>query len=228
MHNIPRLFRYLLIVSLLHLFVFTLLRVVFYFYFKPADAAFSTAETMQSFLFGLRLDLQLSLLLVLPLFVFSGFRLLSPFEYDASRRFWLFFQFTAFAAVLYLYFNNFLFFMHNTQLLSARDSAYLFSADNMIRLFLTAVLALLLAALYGSLLNSLILYFSDVLVPLQTSLHKLLYALLGSLILLAGLYGQIGSRPLSLKDIPFAENTFPAQVAANPVLFYFTAVARGH
>ena len=107
MHNIQRLFRFILIATGLNLLVFFILRFGLFWYFNQPIDPIPANEIMKAFYLGLKFDLRLSLMMTLPLFLLGGIRMLSPFEYDFSRRTWLFIQGTIFTVVLFVYFINF-------------------------------------------------------------------------------------------------------------------------
>ena len=107
MHNIPRLFRFILIATGINLLAFFLLRFGLYWYFQTPADPIASAELIKAFYLGLKFDLRLSLMMTLPLFIFGSIRFLSPFESDTIRRFWLFIQGSIFALILFVYFINF-------------------------------------------------------------------------------------------------------------------------
>ena len=107
MHNIPRLFRFILIATGLNLLIFSVLRLGLFWYFNHPIDPIPSAELFQAFYLGLKFDLRLSLMMTLPLFLLGGIRSLSPFEHNASRHFWLFIQGSIFTLVLFVYFINF-------------------------------------------------------------------------------------------------------------------------
>ena len=107
MHNIPRLFRFILIATGLNLLIFSVLRLGLFWYFNHPIDPIPSAELFQAFYLGLKFDLRLSLLMTLPLFILGGIRFLSPFENNTSRHFWLFIQGSIFTLVLFVYFINF-------------------------------------------------------------------------------------------------------------------------
>jgi len=231
MHNIPRLFRFILIATGLNLLIFSTLRFGLFWYFNHPIDPIPSAELFQAFYLGLKFDLRLSLMMTLPLFLFGSIRLLSPFEYNASRHFWLFIQGAIFTVVLFVYFVNFAHFSYLHKPIDASAIRFLqnfsismemaWSTYPIIRLVL---LLLSVTAVYVYILNKVIMYFSDVLVPMHTRKRKIVLGLAASFLVIFGLYGKVSYYPLRWSDAFFSTHNFAPTVAMNPILYFLNTL----
>lgn len=231
MHNIPRLFRFILIATGLHLLVFFILRTGLYWYFQNPTDPISSAELFQAFYLGLKFDLRLSLMMTLPLFILGGVRLLSPFEYDSTRRFWLVVQASIFAAILFVYFINFAYFSYLHKPLDASALRFLqnfsISMEMVWSTYPVVWLSLLILAIttaYIYILNKVIKYYSDVLVPMHSRKQKILLGTISTFIIIFGLYGKVSHYPLRWSDAFFSTHNFAPTVAMNPILYFLNTL----
>jgi hypothetical protein len=103
----PKLIRFLLIITSLHLVLFSLLRVAFWQYFNNPNDPLSLNDLGNAFYLGLKFDLQLSLAVILPIFIFGNIRILNPFHSGGMRFFWLVYFFLIMASILIIYTGNF-------------------------------------------------------------------------------------------------------------------------
>lgn len=231
MHNIPRLFRFILIATGLNLLIFFILRFALYWYFKTPADPIATDTLIQAFYLGTKFDLRLSLMMILPLFLFGGIRLISPFETDHARRFWLFIQAVIFTLVVFIYFVNFAYFSYLHKPLDASVIRFLqnFSismemAWSSYPVVWLSLFLLSITAVYTFILNKVIVYFSDVLVPMHTRKRKILLGTVSVFILLFGLYGKISYYPLRWSDAFFSTHNFAPTVAMNPILYFLNTL----
>ncbi len=231
MHNIPRLFRFILIATGINLLIFFVLRFGLYWYFQTPTDPISSAELVQAFYLGLKFDLRLSLMMTLPIFLLGGIRFLSPFEYDGTRHFWLFIQGSIFTLILFFYFINFAHFSYLHKPLDASAIRFLqnFSismemAWSTYPIVWLSLLILTVTATYVYILNKVFKYFSDTLVPMHTRKRKMLLGLISGLIVIFGLYGKVSYYPLRWSDAFFSTHNFAPTVTMNPILYFLNTL----
>lgn len=231
MHNIPRLFRYILITTGINLALFLALRLGLYWYFNTPADPIPTDTLLQAFYLGTKFDLRLALIMILPLFLLGGIRHLSPFEYDYARRFWLLIQGVIFTFILLFYVINFAHFSYLHKPVDASATRFLqnfgISMEMVWSSYPVVWLSLLLLSLvtaYVYLLNKIILYFSDALVPMHSRKRKLLLGIISSFLVIFGLYGKVSYYPLRWSDAFFSPHNFVSTVAMNPVLYFFNTL----
>ena len=228
MHNIPRLFRFILITTGIHLLVFFLLRFGLYWYFKNPSDPIPSTELFQAFYLGLKFDLRLSLLMTLPLFLLGGIHFFSPFEYESRRRFWLFLQTSIFALVLFAYFINFAYFSYLQEPIDASALRFLqnfsISAEMVWSTYPIIWLSLLLlsiTSIYAYVINKIIYHLSDALVPLRTRKKKIFIGLIASLVVIFGMYGKTSYYPLRWSDAFFSTHNFRTYSGNEPSSLFF-------
>ena len=231
MHNIPRLFRFILIATGINLLVFSVLRFGLYWYFKAPTDPIASTELIQAFYLGLKFDLRLSLMMTLPLFILGGVRFLSPFEYDSTRRFWLFIQGSIFALILFVYFINFAHFSYLHKPLDASAIRFLqnFSismemAWSTYPIVWLSLLIVLITSIYVYTLNKIIVHYADALVPMHTRKRKMLLGVISSFIVIFGLYGKVSYYPLRWSDAFFSTHNFAPTVTMNPILYFLNTL----
>lgn len=231
MHNIPRLFRFILIITGIHLLAFFLLRFGLFWYFQNPDDPIPLSELIQAFYLGLKFDLRLSLLMTLPLFLLGGMRFFSPFEYDSRRRIWLTIQGVIFASMLLAYFMNFAYFSYLHKPIDASVLRFLQNFGISMEMVWStypiiwlSLLILMFTTVYVKILNKIINYFSDVIVPLHTCKRKVFLAIASSLIVIFGLYGKVSYYPLRWSDAFFSTHNFSSTVAMNPILYFLNTL----
>ena len=231
MHNIPRLFRFILIATGIHLFVFSFLRFGLFWYFENPNDTIPSAELFQAFYLGLKFDLRLSLLMTLPLFLLGGIRIFSPFEYDSRRRIWLAIQSFIFTVVLLALFINFAYFSYLHKPIDASALRFLQNFNiSMGMVWATypvvwlSLLIITLTSVYIYILNKVINYFSDTLVPMHTFKRKTFTVIASSFLIIFGLYGKISYYPLRWSDAFFSTHNFTSTVAMNPILYFLNTL----
>ncbi len=231
MHNIPRLFRFILVITGLHLLVFFTLRFGLYWYFQNPTDPISSTDIFKAFYLGLKFDLRLSLMMTLPLFILGSIRLINPFEYDSTRRFWLFIQGIIFAAILFVYFINFAYFSYLHKPLDASAIRFLqnfsISMEMVWSTYPVVWLSLLIISIttaYIYILNKIIKYFSNALVPMHTRKRKILLGTISTFIIIFGLYGKVSYYPLRWSDAFFSTHNFAPTVAMNPILYFLNTL----
>ncbi len=231
MHNFPRLFRFILIVTGIHLLVFFVLRFGLYWYFQNPTDPIPSTDLFRAFYLGLKFDLRLSLMMTLPLFILGSVRFLSPFEYDSNRRFWLYIQASIITLILLAYFINFAYFSYLHKPLDASAIRFLqnfsISMDMVWSTYPVVWLSLLILSItttYVYILNKIIKYYSDVLVPMHTRKRKILLGVISSLVVIFGLYGKVSYYPLRWSDAFFSTHNFTATVTMNPVLYFLNTL----
>ena len=231
MHNIPRLLRFLILAAGIHLIIFFILRFSLYWYFNSPTDPITADELLHAFYLGTKFDLRLSLMMLLPLFVFGGMRFISPFEYDYARRFWLGIQALIFALTVLFYFINFAHYSYLHKPLDASAIRFLQNFGTSMEMVWSSypivwlsLLLLSLTAGYVYLLNKIIMYFSNVLVPMLSRKRKILIGTLSTFIVIFGLYGKVSYYPLRWSDAFFSTHSFTPTVAMNPILYFLNTL----
>jgi phosphoglycerol transferase MdoB-like AlkP superfamily enzyme len=226
MHSIPLMPRFLVLLIPLCLGVLTLLRVGFWVYFESGVDPLSWRDWLTAMHLGLRFDLRLILLLLLPLILIGWFPRCSPFRHGSVKAFWILYLCAAGAMVLLIYAVDFGHYAYLGTRLDVGALRLLENPDVSSRMLWQSypVLPCLigLAAVLGVFANALyrlIGFAGEIPAP---SLDRRRRAGIGLAVVLlagAGLYGKISFYPLRWSDAFFSSHAFASQLALNPVLY---------
>ncbi|MFV1983688.1 MAG: LTA synthase family protein [Thiohalomonadales bacterium] len=225
----PKLIRFLLIITILHLFLFSILRVTFWQYFHvPADPL-SLADLSKAFYLGLKFDLQLSLLVILPVFVLGNLRILNPFNSGGMRFVWLMYLGLMLTVILLIYLGNFGHYDYLGKPIDATILRFFENPEISIQMvwetypvfeFAAGFLTFILFYLF--ILNRLIVRNSHQIEPHRGVFKKIVTATVFTSLVLFGLFGKLSHYPLRWSDAFFSPHNFVPAVASNPVLYFFT------
>lgn len=227
MHMLPRLPRFLALATLLYLVAFSALRLGFWLYFDSSNDPLPGSELLSALYLGLKFDLRLALLLLLPLFLLAWLPWLSPFHSAAARRFWVGYLLLTGMAALLFYMIDFGHYAYLQTRVDAGALRFLKNLDISLQMVwetypvLTLGAALLAGgALLAWTMNRLLLRCAVTPAPRLKWKSRTAAASLTTLLLLGGLYGKISAYPLRWSDAFFGTHTFSAQVTFNPVLYF--------
>ncbi len=219
-------------VSLFSLLCFTLLRLVFLATFNPQFRIIPLGELVQALYIGLRLDLRLMVLIVLPFFLLS---LIPGLGYDAEhpgpRKFWLGYFTTVWMFVFIIYSIDFGYYAYLLNRLDASVIAFLQSpltSFMMVWESYPLIPGLLALAAIGFGSSKL---FKWVLLPVaqksQTPWIVRFSSGLLVFVLLGGIgYGKWSRYPLRWSDAFFSTDQPANQLALNPVLYFVNTFNR--
>lgn len=247
-HWLPARLRFLLLATLLLVTGFALLRLGFAAAFQPEGLVGPVGETLWdrgvtrfhatgpglvpvsdvlwAWTVGLRFDLRMALLMLLPLALLGGVRALNPDRSRVARRAWLAYLGAAVAAVLLLYAVDFGQFAYENQRLNASLFDHLqetgIAAGMAWQTYPvgTITLALVLATACAVVLLGRWL-------PAQPAPYagsrwrKATVVSLASVAYVLGLHGQWSQYPLRWSDAYFSPNSYIAALASNPLQTLF-------
>lgn len=231
--RIPPILRLLVIALLALTLLLMLMRVGFWLWFNNPAQPLSLNELLHSFYIGLKFDLRLALLIMLPLLLLHWVPGLSPFR-PLGATLW-----SGYAAVVTLMLLGFyaLDFGHYAYLGIRVDSTVLrFSSNPLIAAEMVwqsyAVIPIIMALLGGSIwvtqrcYSALGRWQQAPYHPLQRWPKVAVYTT-AILIYLLGIYGQLSWYPLRWSDAFYNTNPFAAAVAVNPILYFNDTFTNG-
>jgi len=234
MNRIPRLTRFLALIVLCYLVAFSAARLGFWLLFDNPNDPLSSSDLLQALYLGLKFDLRLALIIILPVFALGWIRWLSPFDSALGRRFWLgYFVMATLSAVLF-YVTDF---GHYAYLHVRADSTVLrFLTNPLISLEMVwesyPVIAWLIAL--GLLLAGVVLGLRRLMQRYAEARHeplrgwrKALLVTATVFLVLFGLYGKLSWYPLRWSDAFFSPHAFASTVAFNPVLYFYDTFSNG-
>jgi phosphoglycerol transferase MdoB-like AlkP superfamily enzyme len=223
----PKLIRFLFILTALHLVLFSLLRVAFWQYFNNSADPLSLSDLSTAFYLGLKFDLQLSLIIILPIFVIGNLRIFNPFNSGGMRFLWLAYFFFAMTSVILIYSGNFGHYAYLDKLIDATILRFFENIDISTQMVWETypVIAwgsglLVFMIIYLFVLNKLIIRDSYLIESPRGIFKKIVLATVFSSFMILGLFGKISFYPLRWSDAFFSPHSFVPAVASNPVLYF--------
>ena len=231
MQKLPRLLHFLLNVVLLNLVLFSLFRVAFWAYFNNPSDPIPGEDLLYSFYLGLKFDLRLVLLMILPLFVLGGLRPLSPFDSRLMRNIWFAYLGLAFAVALIFYFMYFGYYAYLQTPMNATVLRFAYNLSTSMQMvwetYPVIWLLILMVAIIGAYiwyLHRLLWRAANYANPHFHGWKKAGVIIASTLLLLLGTYGKFSYYPLRWSDAFVTPHTFAPAVTVNPVLYFFNTL----
>lgn len=231
---VPRLVRLFASLVLIDTALFSLLRIIFYLLFTARDHALPGAVIAQSFYLGAKFDLRLALLMSLPLLILGWLRPLNPFGRPAGRRLWTGHLLAANLFVLFAYVVDFGHYAYTGNRVNITVVQFLYNLGTSLRMVwetypvIWGGLGLLIFTVAaGRLIARLLARAGRAPLPPGTPLRlKIAAVSLASLLTAGGIYGKFSWYPLRWSDAYFSTSAFAADLALNPVLFFFETLGK--
>ena len=232
--KLPRLFRFILIFLLSLTSLFVLMRIAFYMVFNDPESPLIMADFIKSMWLGMRFDLRMVVLMILPLFFLGGIKWFSPFNYRVSRYFWLTYLGLVFAFYAMFYVFDF---GHYAYLNTRLDFTAMRFAENMaismemvwesypVVLITIAILSANLIFIY--LTNRLFISISKQQNVEYGWKRGVVFAFLGFLTLLVFGYSKFSQYPLRWSEAAFSKHPFATQLTYNPIHYFFDTWKNG-
>ena len=231
MINIPRSLRLLFSLFVVQLLFLSAMRVAFWTYFhNPADPI-PGGDLLQAFYLGLKYDIRLILMVLLPPLLLGWLPWLRLFDARLGRKLWQGYFIIAFLALLIIYLGDFGYYAYLNKRLDATILRFLpnfgisvqmvwqtYSVVNWVLLILVLTLG------YTFLLHRLFARFA-----MQTAVRLKRWRKTATLtattfIVLLGLYGKWSWYPLRWSDAFFSPHAFASAMTINPVLYFLNTL----
>ena len=231
MQKLPRLLHFLLNLVVLNLALFFIFRLAFWAYFNNPSDPIAGKDLLYSFYLGLKFDLRLVLLMVLPLFVFGGLRFLSPFESRHMRNIWFAYLGLAFAVALIFYFMHFGYYAYLQTPMNATVLRFAYNLSTSMQMVWETYPVIWLLLLLTTIIGAYIWYLHHLLWraaryanPHFHGWKKAGVIVASTFLLLFGIYGKFSYYPLRWSDAFVTPHTFAPAVTVNPVLYFFNTL----
>lgn len=208
--------------------LFTLFRLATFFAFRPPDISFTDA--IPSLFLGVQYDLRWISILLLPIVLVSLWPRFSPFYAARNKKWWTWYLALVTFIVFFFFAADFGSFSYNQTRLDA--GAMNFVEDPGISLRMMWQTYPLFWMLLGLVITVVIFRWmyhkSHWRVVTQTDGLKIPYRrkyfVLAAVMMLALVYGKLGTRPLSWKDCFVFKDNFKSYLALNPLQNFFTTL----
>ncbi len=229
---VPRLLRLTAWSALLLVVVLSALRVAFWLLFQndadpvPADAL------LRSFYLGLKFDIQLVLLLLVPMLLVGWIRPLSPFNHAIGRTLWLGYLTLVLLLLLLFYATDFGYYAYLNTRLNATGLRFLenplISGQMIWESYPVALGAGALGVTLFGFWKAVSRILAGVLRYPAVGSRWLSAALSIGLVcaFVLGLYGKLSWYPLRWSDAFFSPHPFTASLASNPVIYFTNTLKR--
>ncbi|MEK7286269.1 MAG: sulfatase-like hydrolase/transferase [Nitrospirota bacterium] len=234
----PARLRFFMSITALWVGSFSGLRLAFCIYFKDPAHPLSLSLLLHSFYLGFKFDVRLALVLLLPVMLFSSFRVLHLFNTRFSRSFWHYYLTGVTTLILLVYGFDFGHFSYlhirlNAAAVSLLEDAaisieMLWETYPIVRIVLALFFAIALFHFFvGSLLERFSKKDSESEWPVKSRVQKSVIIGLSSLVIIFGIYGKISNYPLRWSDAFYSTSPFASAIALNPVLYLIDTFRAG-
>jgi len=192
------------------------------------------SDFLKSMWLGLRFDLRMVVLMILPMYILGGIKYLSPFSYTYARYFWLTYFSLIFAFFVIFYVFDFGHYSYlNTRLdftaLRFLENASI-SGEMVWESYPVIWISIAIVAINGTfiyLTNKLLIKILNQSRPSLTLLKGFLFGFVSFVILLVAGYSKFSQYPLRWSEAAFSKHPFATQLTYNPVHYFFDTWKNG-
>ena len=234
LQKLPQILRFLLIFILSLTTLFVLMRVAFYLAYSDPVSPLSDYDLFYSSWLGLRFDLRMVVVMIVPLFVFGWIKWLNPFNYTIVKNIYLVYLSVVFAvfALFYVFDFGYYAYLHTRMDFSALRFLQNFDISAEMVWESYPVVWITLAylatvALFAYLTNRLFTAISAQ-TPTNYSIGKgIVIGFLAFIVVLVAGYSKLSQYPLRWSDASFSKHPFAAQLAYNPIHYFLDTKKNG-
>ncbi|WP_373001974.1 LTA synthase family protein [Sulfurimonas sp.] len=232
--KLPKLLRFLLIFIPSLTLLYVLLRVAFYVAFSDPTSPLIISDLIKSMWLGLRFDLRMVVLMVLPLFFLGGIKWISPFKQSFFRYFWLVYLSAVFAFYFFFYVFDFGHYSYLNTRLDFTAVRFLENLDISTQMVWESY-PVVWISIAIALVNALFIYLTYKLLLLISKQEEaditikkgIIFGLGAFLILLVAGYSKFSQYPLRWSEAAFSKHPFATQLTYNPVHYFFDTWKNG-
>ncbi len=223
--NLPKLLKFILLVVTLELLLLTLLRVAFFIAFKNYGDDFTLNEVLYSFFVGFRFDVQLLIILNLPILLLGAIKKISFYDHNFAKWFWISYIIIGNFLIASLYAINFAYYDFFKKMVDSSIIRYFYDIGEAFKMVqegypvtLTLVgVVLLCIALFWIYLK---IYAKASKESLLSKKGKIAISSLFVLLYIFGGYGKVELFPWRWSEAFFSSNNFLSYLASNPVTYF--------
>lgn len=232
--KLPKLLRFLLIFLTSLTLLFVVMRIAFYFTFNDPESPLIAADIAKSMWLGMRFDLRMGVLMVIPLFFLGGIKWFSPFKYNLARYIWLGYLSLIFSIFVIFYVFDFGHYAYLNTRLDYTALRFLENLDISTEMVWESypVIKIAIAML---LTNFAFIYLTNKLVmsiknqaDVRLNVMKIIAFSIGSfLVMFIAGYSKFSQYPLRWSEAAFSKHPFATQLTYNPVHYFFDTWKNG-
>ena len=225
--KLPRLIRFLILLVGVEVLLFTLFRVAFFIAFKDYGTDYTTADVLYSFWLGFRFDLQLALIVNLPIFLLGALPYMGLFKSTFGNYFWSFYILLSNIVIIAIYVIDFPYYDFFKKMVDSSIIRYFYDIGEAFKMVAEgypliptligfAIGVLLIFLFIRKLINSIAKTeeFSG------TKKQKIVLYSLFFILYIFGGYGKFELYPWRWSEAFYSSNSFLSYLASNPVTYF--------
>ena len=222
----PKLIRLLLIISFVQLLFFTILRLIFFISFSKYSADYSYTNILYAFFIGFRFDLQLIVILNLPILILGNIKYINIFSSNLMKYIWIFYIASINIIVLIIYIINFAYYDFFKKMVNGNIIRYFYDFQDAFKMvqedypvYNVMFFFFIFIFIVFKILNKLINLIS--LAPIYKSkrFKIIVYTLFVPCYIFMG-YGKVELYPWRWSEAFFSSNNFISYLASNPITYF--------
>jgi len=226
-----RLINFLVKLTFLEVILFTVFRIIFFIFFKHYGIDLSTSDILYSFWIGFRFDLQLAILILLPVFLLGGIPFFGIFKSTFAKYFWLIYIWLVNIAVVTIYIINFAYFDFFKKLVNSSIVRYFYDigeawkmVEESYPLYSTITVVTIIFILLFIYLESIHHKMAQIREFFPSKLSKFVtYCIFTVVFIFAG-YGKFELYPWRWSEAFYTPNTFLSYLASNPITYFINTL----
>ena len=228
-----KLINFLVKIVLLEVILFTIFRVSFFIAFKDYGSGFSPTDVLYSFWVGFRFDIQVAILIMLPVFLIGGIKYIGIFKSRLAKYFWLIYILVANILAISIYVINFVYFDFFKKLVDSSIVRYFYDIGEAWQMLsegyplystiaIATVLYILLFIFLKSIYNKI--NKKDTLDHFSSKKTKFLTYFVFTFIFIFAGYGKLELYPWRWSEAFYSPNTFISYLSSSPVTYFINTL----
>jgi phosphoglycerol transferase MdoB-like AlkP superfamily enzyme len=225
--NLPKLIKFLIILVSLEILLFTVFRFIFLIGFYHYGENFSYTDILYSFWVGFRFDLQLAILVNLPILLTGGIKFIGIFKSLIAKYFWILYILVTNIALISLYIIDIAYFDFYKKMVDSSIIRYFYDIQEAFKMLsegypivstvLISILFFILLFIFIKTIYNKIDLCED---PIIGKTKKIvLYTFFVILYIFAG-YGKLEFYPWRWSEAFYSSNNFISYLSSNPITYF--------
>lgn len=222
--TIPKFIRFITSLTLIEILIFTVFRFVFFALFS--DDSFN--ESSYSFWMGLRFDIQLAVLLNLPIYLFGAIKWIDPLKTSFGNIVWKIYFLLYNLVILFIYLGDFAYFDFFKKRVDATVTRFFYDIGDATTMMIQGYPVF--KALFGFIIFGIlaVIFFSIMAKKIENSsiideavgAKKVFIYIVFTIVFIFAGYGKFEFFPLRWSDAFYSSNNFQSYLASNPVTYF--------
>ncbi len=223
LNTIPKFIRFIVLLTFFELVLFTIFRIVFFNLFSDE----SLSDSLYAFWIGFRFDLQLAVLLNLPLYMFGAIKWISPLKNIFGHWLWKLYFIIYNLSVLFIYIGDLAYYDFFKKRVDATVTRFFYDISDATTMLVQGYPVF--KTLIGFMVFTALLYYvftkavNSLKLEEETKISrwkKVSIYTLFTIIFIFGGYGKFELYPLRWSDAYYSANNFQSYLASNPVTYF--------